>query len=232
MDIFNMLVTMLPGTSVTYYGEEIGMEDSCVVYNADHNLPGRRCAPSENTNSDSRYRTPMQWDDTKNGGFSTADLPWLPIGDKYRQVNVAAQQDKAGTHLEIYKALQNFRHTHDAMKSSLDGFKMVELSKNSFAFKRELTSKEEESVLVLINYGDSAETVKVQEKLIGLPDNVRVKIVGEKSSFKINQELNIAENFTLPAYESIVAVYNEGISLIFSRILGAAIAAYWVMKIV
>lgn len=208
------------------------MEDSCVVYNADHNLPGRRCTPGQTTNSDSRYRTPMQWDDSKNGGFSTADLPWLPIGDKYREVNVAAQQGKAGSHLEIYKALQQFRHTHDAMKSPLSGFKMVELSPNSFAFKREVPSKQEESVLVLINYGGSAETVNVQEKLIDLPDNVRVKIVGETSSFKVDQEVKIAGNFTLPAYESIVAVYNGGILSVLSRILTAAIAALWMMKII
>jgi alpha-glucosidase len=211
---------MLPGTSVTYYGEEIGMENSCVIYNSDHNQPGRRCNSGETTNSDSRYRTPMQWDDSKNGGFSEADSPWLPIGDKYREVNVKVQEGKSGSHLEIYKSLQKFRHTHKAIKQgTLDGFKMVELSENCFAFKRELPIEDGESVLVMINYGSRDEEVKIQEKLEKLSDTIEVKIVGGNSNFAVGQKLNIKEALNLPAFESIVAVYNAGIAITISKLL-------------
>lgn len=225
-------MTTLPGTSVTYYGEEIGMENSCVIYNDDHNQPGRRCNAGETTNSDSRYRTPMQWDDSKNGGFSEAERPWLPIGDKYLEVNVKAQQGKVGSHLEIYKSLQKLKHEHPAMKSSLYGFKIVELSENVFAFKREMANRKDESVLVLINFGDKSEEIFIQEKLTGLPDSVRVKIVGGNSQFKIGDEIKIDEKINLPPFESIVAGYNGGAVLMtLSKILMAFIGVFWVMKL-
>lgn len=211
---------MLPGASVTYNGEEIGMEDSCVVYNQNPNLPGRRCNTGETSNSDSRFRTPMQWDDTKNGGFSENDNPWLPIGDKYREVNVKIQEGKAGSHLEIYKTLQKFRHSHKAMKSSVNGFKLVALSENAFAFTREMSRRADESVLVLINFGGNEEIVKIQEKITGLPDFIRVKIVAsENSKFVENQEVEIVGEMKLSPFESIVAVYNNSNAIKFSKIL-------------
>jgi glycosidase len=215
---------------VTYYGEEIGMEDSCVRYNDDHNQPGRKCNAGETTDSDSRYRTPMQWDDTKNGGFSDADNPWLPAGDKYREVNVKAQQGKAGSHLEIYKSLQKFRHEHPAMKSSLFGFKIVELSENVFAFKREMANRKDESVLVMINFGDKTEEVEIQQKITGLPDNVRVEIVGGNSNFKKGDEIKIEGKLSLPAYESILTVYGSGSIFVMSKILMGLIGMLWMWK--
>ncbi len=68
----------LPGTPVIRYGDEIGMGD-------DLSLPERLCA-----------RTPMQWTGEKNGGFTCADKPVLPVisGGEYgfEHVNVAQQR--------------------------------------------------------------------------------------------------------------------------------------------
>ena len=69
------LLFSLPGTPVLFYGEEIGMGE-----NAD--IPGRMSV-----------RTPMQWNDGRNGGFSTASpsrLPALPPGDGYAPAHVNA----------------------------------------------------------------------------------------------------------------------------------------------
>jgi maltose alpha-D-glucosyltransferase/alpha-amylase len=70
----------MPGTPVIRYGEEIGMGDNL-------DLPEREA-----------IRTPMQWDDTINAGFSGADPEELvaPVVDfgpfDYRRVNVTAQR--------------------------------------------------------------------------------------------------------------------------------------------
>jgi len=68
----------LPGTPVLRYGEEIGMGD-------DLSLPQR-----------DSIRTPMQWSDAPQAGFTTSDKPVRPVisaGDfGYRQVNVTAQR--------------------------------------------------------------------------------------------------------------------------------------------
>ena len=69
----------LPGTPVLRYGEEIGMGD-------DLSLEGRTA-----------LRTPMQWSDAPNAGFSTAEHTELPVIDSgeysYRRVNVADQRE-------------------------------------------------------------------------------------------------------------------------------------------
>jgi maltose alpha-D-glucosyltransferase/alpha-amylase len=74
---FSLLFT-LPGTPMLQYGDEIGMGD-------DLSLPERSCA-----------RTPMQWSDDPNGGFSTARRAVRPVIDDpiygYSRVNVEAQR--------------------------------------------------------------------------------------------------------------------------------------------
>lgn len=72
------LLFALPGTPVIYYGDEIGMGE-------DLNLSQR-----------TSVRTPMQWSNQRNAGFSTADKLVHPVVSEgpydYRQVNVADQK--------------------------------------------------------------------------------------------------------------------------------------------
>jgi maltose alpha-D-glucosyltransferase/alpha-amylase len=81
---FSLLFT-LPGTPMLQYGDEIGMGD-------DLSLPERECA-----------RTPMQWSDDINGGFSTARRPVRPVIDDsiygYQRVNVEAQRRNSNSML-------------------------------------------------------------------------------------------------------------------------------------
>src|SRR5206468_1749165 len=61
LELAYSLMFTLPGTPVIRYGDEIGMGD-------DLSLPERECA-----------RTPMQWSDLPQGGFSTAKRTVLPV---------------------------------------------------------------------------------------------------------------------------------------------------------
>src|SRR5207249_3873889 len=76
----NCLLLTLPGSPIVYYGDEIGMGDN--VYLGDRN----------------GVRTPMQWSDDRNAGFSSADPAalYLPVITNptyhYQAVNVAAQE--------------------------------------------------------------------------------------------------------------------------------------------
>lgn len=119
---------------MTYYGEEIGMEDSCAVFGPDHNVPAETCTSEESeTWSDAWVRSPMQWDETKNAGFSP-HTPWIPAGENYPIVNVKAQEGKPDSHLEIYKRLLKLRK-HKAITDN-SKFDIKALNTNSFAFKR------------------------------------------------------------------------------------------------
>jgi glycosidase len=126
---------MLPGTSVTYYGEELGMTDRCAFFEDDnHETPAKICDPATTTFGSEWARSPMQWDDTKNAGFSTSDELFIPAADNYPTLNVKAQTGKANSHLEIHRSLLKLRK-HKAIRES-DKFDIKALGVNSFAFKR------------------------------------------------------------------------------------------------
>ena len=78
MELVQSLLFTLPGTPILRYGDELGMGD-------DLSLPERNCC-----------RTPMQWSHERNGGFTEAESPILPVtsGEPYgyEHVNVAQQR--------------------------------------------------------------------------------------------------------------------------------------------
>jgi alpha-amylase len=85
----------LPGVPFVYYGEEIGMTGA---------------------KPDERIRTPMQWSDEPNAGFSTA-RPWEPPNSDFLTVNVAAQDADVGSLLSRYRRLVHLRGAHPALRT-------------------------------------------------------------------------------------------------------------------
>jgi len=101
-----LLLLTLPGTTVLYYGDEIGMTDVAVP--AERRRDAMTLTVPERWNRD-RCRTPMQWDSTAGGGFSEAP-PWLPPGDA-AACNVAAQRDDPRSLLRLCRELIGLRRT-------------------------------------------------------------------------------------------------------------------------
>ena len=80
---------LLRGTPIMYYGEEIGMENNDPKRKEDVQDPqGRRGWPAEIGRDGER--TPMQWNDSANAGFSTGK-PWLPVAPNFTTHNVATE---------------------------------------------------------------------------------------------------------------------------------------------
>jgi len=99
---YSLLLT-LPGSPVVYYGDEIGMGDN--IWLEDRN----------------GVRTPMQWTDGLNCGFSSADPQALycPVIDtdpySYRQVNVAAEQADPASLLNQLRTMIRIRKAHPVL---------------------------------------------------------------------------------------------------------------------
>ncbi len=97
-----MLLT-LRGTPFIYYGEEIGMRDAEVSADRKRDPVGR-----------DGCRSPMQWSEARNGGFSTGDTTWLPCGD-FKSVNVSRQTNDSHSMLALYRRLIQLRKSTPAL---------------------------------------------------------------------------------------------------------------------
>lgn len=118
------LLLTLRGTPFLYEGEEIGMTnfdfpdmekvrdvESINIWNVGKRLHlpyGLRWRMIK-TKSRDNARTPMQWDDSINGGFS-AGTPWLSVNGNYPRINVKRQEDDPGSVLSYYRQLIAFRN--------------------------------------------------------------------------------------------------------------------------
>ncbi|MCS5350241.1 alpha,alpha-phosphotrehalase [Staphylococcus aureus] len=118
---------MLQGTPYIYQGEEIGMTDphftSIEQYrdvesiNAYHQLLSEGHPEAEvleilGQKSRDNSRTPMQWNDNMNAGFTTGK-PWIDIPSNYKDINVEKALQDSGSVFYTYQKLIQLRHTHD-----------------------------------------------------------------------------------------------------------------------
>jgi alpha-glucosidase len=103
-----LVLTTLPGATVLYYGDEIGMTDVDVPPELRRDDLTRNSAnPRRNRD---RARTPMRWDDSPGAGFTADDIqPWLPLPPRAAP-NVAAQRADTQSTLWFCKQLIAMRH--------------------------------------------------------------------------------------------------------------------------
>ncbi len=140
--LYSLLLT-LPGAPVLYYGDQIGMGDNI-------DLPDRN-----------GVRTPMQWSDSPNGGFSDCapQSLYAPVIDDpiygYKQVNVAAQRDDPDS---LLNTIRQMIHTRKELPMLADGSLswLNEAPLSVLAFWREKASS---TLLALHNL--SAESVSI-----------------------------------------------------------------------
>jgi len=140
------LLLTLRGVAVLYAGEEIGMvdADSSVLPDPPFDRAGRDGA-----------RTPLQWDRSPMGGFTTG-RPWLPVIDPQAR-NVADQSADPGSLVSLYRRLIAARHDVPAL--GLGAHRSIfGVAPEVLAWVREL---EGERVLVLLNVGDEQRRCEV-----------------------------------------------------------------------
>jgi alpha-glucosidase len=116
--IARIIATMLytiRSTAMMYYGQEIGMVTTPPTRVEDVKDPiGKIGWPKEKGRDGER--TPMQWDDSKNAGFSTADVTWLPVPPNYKTVNVKVETPDPDSLLNWYKKLIEMRAQNPAVR--------------------------------------------------------------------------------------------------------------------
>jgi alpha-glucosidase len=153
------LYLTLRGTPIMYYGEELGMENNNPKRKEDVKDPEGRTGWPKEIGRDGE-RTPMQWDDTANAGFSTHE-PWLPIPASYKTHNVATESKDPNSVLEFYRNVLALRHNSPAI---LEG-SYTALNENDNNVLSYLRTYKGKSVVVALNMTTSA-----QKPSLKLPD--------------------------------------------------------------
>ena len=151
------------GTPFIYQGEEIGMTnvpfsdihdfrdiESLNYFNQSKNQKG--FAPEEvlenlrRTGRDNA-RTPMQWDASQNGGF-TSGKPWIGVNPNYQTINVESQIGESDSVFEFYRCLIKFRKEERLLTDG--NFALIDPNHAAlFAYSRNLGSR---SIVVAANF--------------------------------------------------------------------------------
>jgi maltose alpha-D-glucosyltransferase/alpha-amylase len=184
IELLNSLLLSMPGTPTLYYGDEIGMGDNIFL--------GDRHG----------VRTPMQWSDDRNGGFSRADPASLiapTIMDPlygFQAINVEAQARDTHSLLNWTRRMLAVRKQQKAFGRG--NLKMLApANRRIFAYLREYTSPEgtTEIILCVANMSRAAQAAELD--LSAYAGKIPVEMIGG-TSFPIITKLNYL--LTLPPY--------------------------------
>ena len=170
------LYLTLRGTPIMYYGEEIGMKTNTPTRKEDVKDPiGRTGWPKEKGRDGER--TPMQWDESDNAGFSKA-APWLPVPPTAKTHNVADELKDPESILSFYKKLLKLRHTN---RELLDG-SYVPINQNDQNVLSYLRVYQDQAVLVALNMTGAAQKVNFELKKNGFSSAKSLVATGKSSS--------------------------------------------------
>lgn len=142
-----MLLLTSRGTPTMYYGDEIGMLDVPIAPEEVQD-PHEKNVPGKGLGRDPE-RTPMQWDSSKNAGFTHGE-PWLPLMHDYENINVEAEWDRQGSMLQLYRKLINFRQQSTAL--TVGKYYPVHSRGGILAYSRKSEDKE---FLIILNFRSS-----------------------------------------------------------------------------
>jgi alpha-glucosidase len=166
----------LRGTPIMYYGEELGMENHDPVRREDVKDPlGQQGWPQQKGRDGER--TPMQWDATRNAGF-TQGTPWLPVDPLYTRYNVASESKDTNSILSFYRQVLALRHKSAAL---LDGdyIPLAQQDSNVLAFLRR---SGKETILVVLNFSNTEQSFDLNTALSGMNTGEQTILLTTSSS--------------------------------------------------
>ncbi|XP_034651349.1 maltase A3 isoform X5 [Drosophila subobscura] len=199
IDLMNMLQMFLPGVSITYQGEELGMTDLDISWEDSRDPAG--C----NSNADiydqfSRdpVRTPFHWSNEANAGFSTSSSTWLPINPNYQTINVKTENASTTSHLSLYKQLTQLRQLKTLQ---LGATRYANVGDNVLAIKRSLSG---EATLVLV--ANVLETKVTGVDVAGplyASGNYKIKVSNPQAKATVGDSVTLS-SLTLEPYAALI----------------------------
>ncbi|MHC5227138.1 alpha-glucosidase [Enterococcus sp. LJL99] len=205
-----MLATLfmfLRGTPFIYQGQELGMtniqmdtmDDFDDIATHDQyrravlsGMPKQDAFAAINHRSRDNSRTPMQWDDSKNAGFSSAEKTWLKVNPNYLELNAKQEQENPTSVLNYYKQLIALRKNSVYQEVIVYGqfVPVKEVNLNTLVYERVW---QDQKMIVAINPTNQIQNIALEAKYTQLVVSNYENQLIEGHSF-----------YTLQPYESVV----------------------------
>lgn len=166
---------MMKGTPYIYQGEELGMTNvpfaSMDEFRDIESINAYReytengiIAPEDmmkylNYKSRDNARTPMQWSDEENGGF-TKGTPWIKINPNYTTINAREQMEREDSVFHYYQKLISLRKKEPVIVYGTFALLMPE-DEDIFMYTR---TYEQEKLLVICNFSQKERELKIPEE--------------------------------------------------------------------
>lgn len=172
--MFATLLHGMKGTPYIYQGEELGMTnirfenledyrdiETINMYNErkKHGYRHEEIMMSIYMKGRDNARTPMQWEDNENAGFTSGE-PWIKVNPNYKEINAKSQLEDENSIFNYYKKLIKIRKSNPVVvygKYEL----ILEGSEEIFAYTRTL---ENEMLLVICNFKETKITFILEKK--------------------------------------------------------------------
>ncbi len=184
-----MLTHLMRGTPYIYQGEELGMTnayfssieqyrdvESTNYYDIllNKGITEKEALDILSARSRDNGRTPMQWNDGKNAGFSKGD-PWIGIPDNYKEINAESEEKDPDSVLNFYRSLVSLRKEYAVISDG--GIRFLNSGNEKvFAFERIFDDK---TLSVFLSFSSDNEKISLKipagEILIGNYDTAPKK---------------------------------------------------------
>lgn len=216
---------MIQGTPYIYQGEELGMAnypfqntqefrdiESIHAYQEwceGGHLSHENFWPCLTFKSRDNARTPMQWDDTRNAGFTSAE-PWISVNPDYKEINAKAETSDPDSVFHYYKKLIALRKKYPVIvygKYEL----LLEDSEQLFVYTR---TYENEKLLTVCNFSNQECSFQMPEEfrnascMITNMDNSPDTLTQTSVDTFVNHHVYNKETVVLRPYESFVLYIN------------------------
>ncbi|GLS91646.1 glucan 1,6-alpha-glucosidase [Psychromonas marina] len=201
----------LKGTPYIYQGEEIGMTNVKFDNIEDYqdietlNLYEERIASGVShesmmegiyKNGRDNARTPMQWNNTFNAGFSTGK-PWIKLNPNYVEINVESALSEPTSIFHYYQKLIKLRKQHAVIVYG-EFQPLFEEHAQVFAYLRKLDN---DTVVVINNFSAQVITVSLPNSLQGITGDCLINNYGPR--------VQLLEQLVLAPYESFATLINK-----------------------
>ncbi|MFD2671634.1 glycoside hydrolase family 13 protein [Marinicrinis sediminis] len=170
-------IHMLEGTPFVYQGEEIGMTNirfqdlsdyrDIEIFNyarisKEKGMPEQTMMEAIWRTGRDNARTPMQWNATENGGFTTG-TPWMKVNPNYTTINVEESRQDPNSIFHYYQKLIRLRKQHEVIVYGK--YELIEPDHAQvYAFTRTF---QDQQLLVILNFSEEQAEFELPDSVIG-----------------------------------------------------------------